>query len=141
MEQERKKELMGRFLSFLRVIFTEGLEDTITEEDENLIDSYVKHVMQATNRAMDRGQTDNYQPIFNISLWVKPKQGGMSDFTYRLEAIGDEPFERFKLSSLAQKLDAAFGEWQEENWGKLTEIEANKIEQWGHFIINKREEI
>ena len=134
MKEDRKKELMGRFLTFLREIFEEGLEDEINEEDENLIESYAKHVLQATNRAMLKGQTEGYQPIFNISLWVKPKQGGLSDFSYSFESIGDEPFARFRLSDLAQKLDVAFGEWQEENWGELTEVMAEKLESWGHLI-------
>ena len=137
MEDKRKEELMNQLLACLRVIFLEGLEDAINEQDENLIESYARHVLQAVNRAMLTGQTDGYQPIFNISLWVKPKQGGMSDFNYMLESIGDEPFERFKLSSLAEKLDAAFGEWQTENWGKLTEVEADKIESWGHLMVHK----
>ena len=128
---ENNEMIVEKFFEFLRYIFIGGL-DNPTEADaefaKSLIDNVRRHVVQA----MEVGQDEGYNPIGSLTIWLQQEGVDGLDFTYRLDSIGGEVYERYNLASLTQKLDAAMGEWGKETFG-AEEADKEFIQRWGHL--------
>ena len=129
--EEDREKIVDKFFEFLRYIFIGGL-DNPTEADaefaKTLIDNVRRHVVQA----MEVGQDEGYNPIGSLTIWLKQTGIDNLDFTYRIDSIGGEVYERYNLSSLTQRLDAAIGEWGKETFG-AEKAEKDFIQSWGHL--------
>ena len=128
------EEMVGKFLDFLRIIFMPKDQSDMDEEDVQRAELLAKVVMLLVKNLIEHGEK-GAQPIFYLPVFVKPMTGGVSRIDYSLLSIGGEPFGKFNLTLLAQKLQEGMAEWNVESWGgELTEKGVEMFEQWGDVL-------
>jgi len=130
LEQAEKnhEKITERFFEFLSYMFMAGLENP-TETDAEFAKSLIEHVRRQTVHTIEMGQDYGYNPIINMSIWLKPEGVDGLDFQYKIDSIGGEVYERYNLTSLTQKLDATMGEWGKETFG-ADEANQTLISAW-----------
>jgi len=87
-------------------------------EDEIMFARHLTtYVLQTINNCVDIGMKKGMLPISKIDVWGRYIGEDAQEFTYRLAAIGGEPYEQLNLQRISQLLEKAVVQWADESWG------------------------
>jgi len=126
-EDDYKKytEVFSKLRDELMRIFSIG---SMTEEEIMFAQHLTTYVLQTINNCVDIGMKKGMLPISKIDVWGRYIGEETQEFTYRLAAIGGEPYEKLKLLRISQLLEKAVVQWADETWGGV--IESQQKASW-----------
>lgn len=118
-------ELFSKLRDELMRIFSIG---SMTEEEVMFAQHLTTYVLQTINNCVDIGMKKGMLPIAKIDVWGRYLGEDTQEFTYRLAAIGGEPYQQLKLLRISQLLEKAVVQWADETWGGV--IESGQESSW-----------
>jgi hypothetical protein len=91
-------------------------------EDEIMFARHLStYVVQTIHNCVEIGMKKGMLPISKIDVWGRYIGEETQEFTYRLAAIGGQPYEQLKLLRISQLLEKAVVQWADETWGGVIE--------------------
>ena len=98
----------------LMKIFSIG---SMTEDEIMFARHLTTYVLQTIKNCVEIGMKTGMLPISKIDVWGRYIGQDTQEFTYRLAAIGGQPYEELKLLRISQLLEKAVVQWADESWG------------------------
>lgn len=92
-----------------------------TEDEIIFAQHLTTYVLQTITNCVDIGMKKGMLPISKIDVWGRYIGEETQEFTYRLAAIGGQPYEQLKLLRISQLLEKAVVQWADETWGGVIE--------------------
>ncbi len=99
-----------------------------TEDEIMFAQHLTTYVLQTINNCVDIGMKKGMLPISKIDVWGRYIGEETQEFTYRLAAIGGQPYEQLKLLRISQLLEKAVVQWADETWGGV--IDSGQEASW-----------
>ncbi len=124
-DYEKYTEVFSKLREELMRIFSIG---SMTEEEIMFAQHLTTYVLQTINNCVDIGMKKGMLPISKIDVWGRYIGEETQEFTYRLAAIGGQPYEQLKLLRISQLLEKAVVQWADETWGGV--IKAKQETSW-----------
>lgn len=118
LEQEYRKneEVIQKLHDFLFSLFSAG---AVIEDELKFAEHLTSYMMQTFTNCVELGMGKRMLPISVIDVWAMYLGGDKKLFTYRLGAIGGEPYHELNLVRILQLLEEAVVQWGDENWGGI----------------------
>jgi len=112
------KKIFSELDDTLMKIFSIG---SMTEDEIVFARHLATYVLQTINNCVDIGMKRGMLPISKIDVWGRYLGEETQEFTYRVAAIGGQPYEQLKLLRISQLLEKAVVQWADEAWGGVIE--------------------
>jgi hypothetical protein len=119
-EDDHKKytEIFSDLEDKLIKLFSIG---SMTEDEIMFARHLTTYVVQTVHNCVEIGMKKGMLPISKIDVWGRYIGEETQEFTYRLAAIGGQPYEQLKLLRISQLLEKAVVKWADETWGGVIE--------------------
>ena len=122
MENEK---LINEFQDILMKLFTKTLTEP-TQEEIQFAEHLATYLHQKLMAAIQLGMGRAMLPISDISVWYIMHGENKAELTYRVNAIGGEPYVKLNLQRISELLENAVGEWADENCPGIMETRQDR---------------
>lgn len=115
-DYRENKSLIANLRDTLFKLFIKGAS---SEDEIEFAKHLLTYMMQTFASCVELGMQNRMLPISKIDVWCGYLGEGKKEFTYRLQAIGGEPYEELHLQRISELLENAVVQWADESWGGI----------------------
>ena len=115
-DYRENKALIADLRDILFKLFIKG---AISEDEIEFARHLLTYMMQTFANCIELGMGKRMLPISKIDVWCGYLGGNKKEFTYRLQAIGGEPYAELHLQRISELLEKAVVQWGDETWGGI----------------------
>ena len=123
---KRHAGMIYKLRELLFSLFSEGAR---VEEDIKFAKHLTSYVMQTFANCVELGMAKRMLPVSVVDVWTVYLGEDKKAFTYRLGAIGGEPYNELNLSRISQLLEEAVVKWADESWGGVIKA-GEELPKW-----------
>ncbi len=118
-EDEDYRENKALIAELRDILFKLFIKGAITEDEIEFARHLLTYMMQTFANCVELGMKKRMLPISKIDVWCGYLGEGKKEFTYRLQAIGGEPYVELRLQRISELLENAVVQWGDETWGGI----------------------
>lgn len=118
-EDDDYRENKALIASLRDILFKLFIKGAISEDEIEFARHLLTYMMQTFASCIELGIKNRMLPISRIDVWCGYLGENKKEFTYRLQAIGGEPYEELHLQRISELLENAVSQWADESWGGI----------------------
>lgn len=119
------EKLIKEFQDILMRLFTKTSEAP-TQDEVQFAKHLAIYLEQKLMAAIQLGMGRAMLPIADLSVWYIMHGEDKAEMTYRVNAIGGEPYVKLNLQRISELLENAVGEWADESHPGIMETRQDR---------------